>query len=488
MFKKCCLLIFLLVVKSFSQTTELEVIEGPEFKEKLASIEVIAIHSTKTKERGIIKFSNEHMIFDVFGQDLSPVFSEIINIHPTEVHKASLYFDDHIKLFTVVSPKRKEREVYCYNFNIKSRTYTKKLLFKKVFDKKQSLFSGNNKRQTRFVKSPNGKYLAILIDRIKENKNSYEAHVYDAEKLEQLYKKDYQVDVDKFFIINHLKIDDSANVFVVGKSFLKGKSDKKVGEVNYEFVLKKISKDAVLTSILKLEEEFIHSLYFSNLTESIQLYGFYSNKSSFHIKGGCFFKFDLNSLLPLDKKKEVLPKELFASIHGDKQVEKKEIKELKNFYLNHVLNDTFDNTYLVAEEFFVTRGQNGIPVEHYNDILVLKFDVKGNLVWANNVIKNSKRPSYKAFVLNDQIHLLLNSGKNVKEQSDGRNKISKGLFESSSLYDIVFDKSGKVSYNKIQDNKKNNDYWPADGLFTKDNTFIMMDKSINRKRRLMLLK
>ena len=68
---------------------------------------------------------------------------------------------------------------------------------------------------------------------------------------------------------------------------------------------------------------------------------------------------------------------------------------------------------------------------------------------------------------NGELHVILNSGKNLTEKTDGRTKASKGWFESSALYDFVYSATGEVSYDKIQDNKGNTFYAPFYGTFEK---------------------
>jgi hypothetical protein len=58
--------------------------------------------------------------------------------------------------------------------------------------------------------------------------------------------------------------------------------------------------------------------------------------------------------------------------------------------------------------------------------------------------------------------------------------VSKGWFESSALYDFTYNNSGKVTYNKIQNNKGNTYYLPYYGTF-ENNIFLMM--SSGRKKR-----
>jgi hypothetical protein len=122
---------------------------------------------------------------------------------------------------------------------------------------------------------------------------------------------------------------------------------------------------------------------------------------------------------------------------------------------------------------------------HYDDILILKFDKTGAINWGRSIFKRANSPSYNAFLKNDQLHVLLNSGKNLTEKSDGRTKVSKGFFESTALYDFTYSVDGEVAYNKIQDNKGNNYYMPFYGTFNSD-VFIMVSDGV-RKKQFMIL-
>ncbi|GAB5563050.1 MAG: hypothetical protein Wins2KO_01130 [Winogradskyella sp.] len=148
---------------------------------------------------------------------------------------------------------------------------------------------------------------------------------------------------------------------------------------------------------------------------------------------------------------------------------------------------------MLAEEFYITEvyvnnGMNGgywQTVYHYDDILILKFNSSGQLDWGRSIFKRATAPSYNAFVKDDELHVLLNSGKNLLEKKDGRTKVSKGWFESTSLYDIVYDKFGEVTYSKIQDNKGKTFYLPYFGTF-EEGKFIMMSSG-RKKRQFMIL-
>lgn len=137
---------------------------------------------------------------------------------------------------------------------------------------------------------------------------------------------------------------------------------------------------------------------------------------------------------------------------------------------------------------YINNGMNGgywQTAFHYNNVLVLKLNKQNELEWARSIFKRANTPSYNAFFKNEELHVILNSGKNLTEKNDGRVKVSKGLLESTSLYDIVFKDNGDVEYNKIQDNKGNTFYTPYYGVFNSER-FITISGRGGKKQFLIL--
>ncbi|WP_299116525.1 hypothetical protein [uncultured Winogradskyella sp.] len=487
------LLAFLcLYITAHAQTTSLNVSESIEFKDKVKAGGALAIHTTEDGKTGIIRQSKKNILFDVFDNELNKTFSTQIESNKKEVYKSNVTYKDEIKIFTLFSPKKKERIIYCHTFNIKTKKHSKKQLLSKTIDKKFPLFSGGMKRETSFSISPNGLYIAMATDDVKKNSNSYTIHVFDTETLELVYKKSYSRSENKFFEFNDLVVTDNATAYSLGKLYKTGKSEKNKGDANYQFVIYKISNDNVSSNLISLENEHISSLNIIQNNEGLQLIGFYSEKNSGQIKGGCSFNLSQDNLNVIDKKSFELPQQVFQDLYRDKKAKrkKKKGKEFSNFYTDYIIEDAIGNTYLVAEEFFVTQtyvsnGMNGggywQTVYHYNDILILKFNNTGELDWGRSIFKNSNIPSYNVFLKDEKLHVILNSGKNLTEKKDGRTKVSKGWFESSSLYDIVFNIDGEVKYDKIQDNKGKTYYLPYFGTYN-DGTFIMMSDRRKRKQ------
>lgn len=493
------LLFYLCVTMSsivIAQTnTSLTVKESEEYRDKTRIHEILSIHTTKSGQTGVIRKAKRNIQLDVFNADMKRIFSKTIDHHKKETFVGEIFHDNEIKFFTVFSPKKRERILYCHIFDLENKTHKKVKLFETTVEKKRSLFFAKNKRQTGFAISPDGNYFVINTDNYKKNINSYTIRVFDASSLELVYQRAYQTHEDHYFEPNDLLIDNSKTVYTLGKSFLKGKSQKKNDEANYQFILNKITKDR--TSLLKinLEDELVQSLVLSDVDNTLHLLGFYAEKNVGRIKGGCDFIVDTSNFSIVGKKKHELPKSVYDDLYNYRasKRKKKKKKELSNFSVDYVLRDDLGNTFLIAEEFYITQtyimngnmGGTFVTTFHYDDVLILKFDINGELNWGRSIFKRANAPSYNAFIKDGKLQVILNSGKNLTKKKDGRTKVSQGWFESSALYNISFTKDGKVTYEKIQDNKGKTYYLPFYGTYEND-TFIMPSTTKKRKRFMIL--
>ncbi|MAP54950.1 MAG: hypothetical protein CL605_08625 [Altibacter sp.] len=478
-------------------TTNLNVSESAEYKDEVKSTEVLTIHTTSSGKTAIVRNAKRDLLFDIFDANLIKTVSKVVESDKDETYVGDLFYKDQLKLFTVYAPEKDERIIYCHTLDIATGTHTKTTLFTTTVEKKQSLFGSRKNHKTGFALSPNGKYIAVATDDIRKNKNSYTIRVFDAASEALQYERSYQEDEKHEFIHNDLFIDDNAAVYSLGKLFRNGRSNKNSkGDANYVFVLNKITKDKADELIVKLDDEHIQSLTISQTNDKLHLLGFYSERNASRVKGGCDFVIDTNSFSVTTKKTHPLPKQVYEDLYGYRTAERKndKKKELKNFEVDYVLTDSQGGTYLIAEEFYETTtyvrtGTTGgyyQTVYHYDDILVLKFAANGDLAWGRSVFKRDTSPSYNAFLKDDQLHIILNSGKNLTEKDDGRTKVSRGWFESSSLYDFEYTVDGQVAYNKIQDNRGNEYYLPFYGTYAAD-TFIMMNDG-RKKKTFMTLK
>ena len=491
-------LIYLLFMSSnlVAQSTYFTIKESEKFRDTYYKTSVKAVYTSANNETVVARRGLRDLLFEIYSDDVKLVFDYIVKLERRERIMGDLFYENTIRLFSVVRPSKKERIIYCHMLNVKTKKYQKIELFRTVVEKKQLLFSGQNKRQTNLTISPNEEFLAIATDNIKKNSNSYLIHVFNAKTLTLLYTKAYYSNKEKFFRSSDMAIDNSGTIYNLGKEYVKGRRDKKDKKANYTFVLNKIDKNTIQTQKIKLDEqEFIASLRIVFRENTMNLVGFYSTKKSGRIKGVTQFLVDDATLSILKKKSFELPKKVYEDIYGSRNANKRSKKELKRFYLDYFLEDGLGNVYLLAEEFYITQtyvagGMNGVggyatTTPHYDDVLILKFNTEGKLEWGRSILKRDGAPSYNAFIHKDKLHVLFNSGKKLREKKDGRIKATKRIFESTSLYDYIYDEKGNVTRERIRSNKGVKKYIPYLGNF-RNEKFVMYNHS-RKIKQLMIL-
>jgi len=335
-----------------AQSTHFTVKESQKFKDQHKVTKVLAVHTTNEEETIIARSLKTKLMFEGFDAEAKSTFNKFVPLEKKEVFTGELFYGDELKVFTVYSPSKTERIIYCHILNTLTKNYKKETLFTTVVEKKQRLFSGQNKRQTHLAISPDEKFLAIATDNIKKTSNSYIIHVFDAVTLQLNYQKTYYENKERFFRSSDLAVDNQGNVYTLGKEYISGRAEKKGEQANYAFVLSKINEtNTVVKKIAVKENRHIQSLKIESEEESLKLLGFFSETFSGRIKGIVQFRVALETMdiEALDNKN--LPQAVFEDLYGYRKAEKKSKKELKNFYLDHILKDDLGNTYLLAEEF-----------------------------------------------------------------------------------------------------------------------------------------
>lgn len=458
---------------------ELTITESSKFKEKIKSDYILSFDTSDSGDMVLLRKGKKKLIIDKFDKQFSKTYTEVVKTAKNERCVGGFFLGEEVKFFTVLKPKKRERVLYCHTFNLITNKYAKYELFKKTMEKGGSLFYSRKRKETNFAVSPNGDFFVIATKNSKKSINSSSIHVYDVNNLELVYTKSYQKNEKDFYQHHSISMDDDTNIYSLGKMDVDGK---------YTFVLNKINRDHIKEMKIDLNDKYVKTLALSNYQNQLSLYGFYSEDYVGKIKGGCSFKIDKENLSITSEKMNELPLEVYKGLYGDKRAEKKKKKgkELKNFEEDYILVDEEDgSTYLLAEEFYITQvyvaNANGggyyRSQPHYNDILILKFNNEGDLDWGRGIYKKDQMPSYNAFLKDHKLHVILNTGINLKEQKNGRTKLSKGWLGigPTALYDFVYSKSGEIERNKIQDNKRkgNTKYHPFLGAHQKEKLIMM---------------
>jgi len=496
--KKIIFIAFILVqsiVLSQSQS-ELNIYESPEYEDEIKTDSIQSIYTSNQGKSGIVRLNKKFLFFDIFDSNLKRVYTNSFKIKKREKYVGDIFFNDEIKVFTETYPEKYVKVLWCYILNIKNNTSKKIQLTSTKIDKKINLFS--NKKGIHLAVSPNLNHFSIVKYTINKGTIYFNIDVFNSESFNLEYSKKATRDENSFYSITDLKVDNKKSVYVLGESFYNEKSPKmKIGSVHY-FILEKFSLNNYSKLKIDFENKYIKTLKATEFNGQLNLYGLYSEKNLNHIKGVCNVSIDINSMEILNQNLQEFPYQIYNDLFNNDiaKKKKKKSKEFSNYKIDYVLKDSKNNVYLLAEELYYTSsGQSynpsgvfmyGSKTPHYDDIIIIKFNESGKLDWGRSIFKKDTEPSYNAFLKNDKLNVILNSGKDLKELKDGRIKVSQGYFETSALYNFVYSNNGVVSIQKIQDNKGKTYYLPHYGNFV-NGKFIMISDS-RKKRRFMQIR
>lgn len=477
---------------SYSQnTTNLNVIETEETKDELKAFVMLAIETTDSNLTIAIRGDKKKFAISVFNESFKETISKNIKKESKEYFKESFINGDNLYFFSVYSPKKSIKQINCYTYNLKSNSLKKELLIETKIDGVNLLSSGVKKRKTYFKLSKNGQFFAIAFDTYKKNSNAYAIKVFNTKNLKLVYEHSFKKFEKKHFTPNDVVVDDKGVVYILGKLYMLGKSEKKLlsNEANYEFILNKISQNGSEYLNVNLKDQHIRSLRMVDKTKTIFLLGLMSDKNVYKISSSCNFIVKKMPFEITDKKYQKLPQQVYENLYRAGRIERIKNRNLASFPIDYLIEDDNGNSFILAEKFYATyrtvyqSGQSyRQPTYHYDDIIILKFDKAGNLAWGSSIYKKSITPSYNAFMKNDNLHVLFNASKDLIKTKDGRVKAKQKILSRPSLYDYEYSSDGEVLRTKIKDKVRYNAYYGT----AKDNKFIMM--RYGKTKRFLILK
>ncbi len=456
--------------------------ESQEYNDEVKTDSVLSIYTSKLENTVVVRLSKKNFYYDVFNEGFERIYNSLENIDRKERFIGDIFYNDEIKIFTENYPEKDQKTIWCQSLDLKDNTFTKAEITHEKVDKRFSLYS--NTKGAKFAISPNQKYLSIVSYTVNKGEIFFHISVLNAISLEIIFEKMYVRNENKFYDIFDYHIDDELNVFILESSYYIEDAPISKIEKEHYYLVEKVSETHHEKAIINFDDKYITKLKASMIDGEYNLYGLYSEEKLGRIKGTFTVSVDLNTLELKNERFQKLPKQVYIDLYGN---EKKIKKELSDFKINYILNDSENNSYFLAEEFYTTSSYSAGPygggstMPHFDDILILKFTKEGNLIWGRSIYKKAGESNYNAFLKDDKLHILLNTGKDLKKLKDGRTKTTKGFFETSALYDYSYSVKGELTIAKIQNNKNNTYYSPKFGSFV-NGKFIMISNSRQSRR------
>lgn len=498
--KRILLIIAILIGKIVisQENTSLKITESDVFKDQVKSDSIQSAYSLKNDGLVIVRSDEKKVFVDLFEEQFKNRSTSPIELGKDDTYLGDIFYDNKVNIISENIVKKGTRVLSCYTFDIDSKSTEKKELSRTSIDKKLSLYS--NKKGCNYAISPNSEFIGYVTYTIHKSEIYFTVGVLNTSDFTLIYEKQIKRSENKFYSIEDVQVDNNKNVFIFGKTFFDSDNPLTKNEDEQYYFLEKFTSSDYSKLEINYGDKNVKTLKAHLSGHSYYLYGFYSDQDEIQHNGILNVSVDLNQLKITEANFQNFPDKVYNDIFGLVKVKKENNIAISNYTIDHILPDDTGSIYLLAEENY-TGNYTGAPIQTatagggyvggggsgtlYGDILIIKIDKRQIISWGRGIIKSDSQPSYNAFLQNDELHVLLNSGKDLKLLKDGRTKVSKGLLESSSLYDFKFTSTGESSIIKIQDNKNNDYYSPYYGKQV-NQKFIMFNDSRKKRKSLMI--
>ena len=345
--------------------------------------------------------------------------------------------------------------------------------------------------------SKNKNYILLSLD-IKNKKKETHLFVVFDDSFNKVYQTYFEKDIkDKYFDFDDVDVSDyDGTMYLLGKVFENNsRKSKKKGKTNYHYEVYKLNKDGKQQINIKEPEKFIGSLYALHDNNKLTIVGFYSDKNDNRYKGVC--RFDLSEDFKISNKSfQPFSKQFFEDKYKKGADVKNKKKELKFLDIKSVFLDNNGNIVINAEEQYITQyyrqSKNGgkwVTVYHFDDIITVKLDKNGKLVWARNINKNQIgffNSSFTAIFANNKNYMFLNASDKIKKLSNNRIGFKQTSGKKSNLYIIRIDEKGNFTYKKLIDDKESKVWYKvADGIVNTKEKSVIFQGAKNKYQRVL---
>lgn len=262
-------------------------------------------------------------------------------------------------------------------------------------------------------------------------------------------------------MLQNIDIDENdGTVYLLGKSYTREKR-KKIKGGKYQYELFKINGTSIGSVVFDSEEKYIGSLKTVIRDGKLFCAGFYSEEKDSHYKGLVYFNVDSQTMSLNKRVYSPFTKQFIIDKYG-----KEKEKELRFITLKDIFVNDKGECFLNGEEYYVThhtsktaQGYVSYSKYYFQDIISVKLDREGKLIWARNINKKqvstyySPYMSYTSVQRNGKVYFFVNCADKIKKISNDRIQFKGTTSKRANLYVITLDDKGDYEYQKIMDDK-----------------------------------
>jgi len=256
----------------------------------------------------------------------------------------------------------------------------------------------SNVNQLRIVPNSNRELVLIHYSKLFEK--------YQNEKAEfRIFDKDLNLLYDRFiefpykernFSVYRATVDAYGRVYLLVKILLEKDEITARGLPRYRYSLVTFGNDnrKVEEYNLQMDNYFTSDISFSENNGRIICAGFYSEISSDRAAGSFYIEIDLQRQEIVEKKIDKFEKSFVVDFIPNRRARR--MTEIPDFKVDHVLQFSDGSSAIVGEQFYIEEicfrdfrtGMINCQYNYnYNNIIVIKYDDRGSVMWTANIPK-----------------------------------------------------------------------------------------------------
>jgi hypothetical protein len=273
-------------------------------------------------------------------------------------------------------------------------------------------FSGNSKRNSgsfsfRVSRDSSKVLVYYSLPDTKGDPEAFGFNVLD-NTLTSLWEKNVTLPFkDGLFDIESIRVDNDGNTYLMGILFKDKHKEKRKGAPNYTYEAFAYTNNGAgfKQYTISIPDKFITDMQFEISNGQLFCAGFYSQKGTLSIRGTFFLTADIATAQINVKSFKEFGIDFIAqglSKRQEKKAKKKDAKgedpELYSYALDRLLIGKDGSIVLIGEQYYVhvvtkTSSMNGVPQSstmyyyHYNDIIAVKIDPAGQILWTSKISK-----------------------------------------------------------------------------------------------------
>ena len=305
----------------------------------------------------------------------------------------------------------------------------------------------------------------IISTHFKKGKiNKHNIYLFNA-SLKKIFEQDFSKEIeDKNYAFENIVVSPNMErAYIIGKAYFKKKRIAAL-ERKFQYELIMLSKQGAITQNFDRSGKYSEALKPILRKGNLICVGFYADRKDNRYNGLGYFKLD-----PITLEVQIRKYNPFSNQFMSDKFGKEDAEHVKNLVFKNVSFTRDDEILFNAEEYFVTSsvqanssgGRLRVERYHHNDIVSAKINLKGEMLWARNINKSEVTQgdgayaSYCSYTKNDNTYFFISSSaENPQLLNNERIIFKQGYSRNRNVFVIQLDKHGKMSYEKIIDDKE----------------------------------